>query len=83
MDTKGKGKSCKNNYYNYRYLGKGVGKGLNNMSDDWYNAWGSDEAYDYYSGDWWDQEYDQQFGYCGNLAMLLERGEREEDGGED
>ena len=75
---KGKGKNNKGGYYynNYRSPGKGVGKGLNNMSEDWFNAWGSEEPYEYYPGDWWDQYGEQQFGYCGNLSMLLERGGR-------
>ena len=55
---KGKGKGGKGNYYNYRSSGKGVGKGLNNMSDDWYNAWGAEEVYDY-TGGWWGQDGDQ------------------------
>ena len=74
---KGKGQNNKGNYYNgYRSPGKGVGKGFNNMSDDWYNAWGPEGSYDYYICDWSDQDGEQQLGYCGNLIMLLERGRR-------
>ena len=71
----GEGKTCKSGYYyNYRSPGKGVGKGLNNMPEDWYNVGGSEECYDYYSGDWRDQGGEQQLGHFGILAMMSERG---------
>ena len=74
--NKGKGKNNTGGYYysNYRSFGKGVGKGLNNMSEDWFNVWGSEEHYDYFPSEWWEQDGEQQRGYCGNLAILLERG---------
>ena len=73
---KGKGKGDNGSYYNdYRSPGKGVGKGLNHMPDEWYDAWGNEEDYDYYySNDWYGQGGEQGLGYIGNVAMLLERG---------
>ena len=40
----------------YRSPGKGVGKGLNQLDDDWYNVWGgesvNDHNYDCHGGGW-------------------------------
>ena len=77
--AKGQGQGNKGGYnggyYNsYRSPGKGIGKGFNYMDDDWFDAWGFENYYDYYSGDWHGQDVGQQFGYIGNIAMLLEKG---------
>ena len=63
--------------YGYRPPGKGVGKGLNELSDDWYNAWGNNGWGDYedeydYSEDHWNS----YGGEIGNVAMMVERGEK-------
>ena len=45
------------------------------MSDEWCEAWGGDNDYDYYySNDWYGHGGDNGLGYIGNVAMLLERG---------
>ena len=75
--NKGKGKGGKSGgYYNYNYRspGKSAGKGLNYMSDDWFNAWGDEGSNDNYQDDWYYVYGEQDFGYLGNVAMMLERG---------
>ena len=79
---KGKGKGGngawgKNHCHNYSYRspGKGVGKGFNELNDDWYNAWGdenwNDYDYDYnYSENYWNNFA----GSLGNVTVMLERG---------
>ena len=44
------------------------------MSDDWYNAWGGEDSNDNYQDDWCYGCGEQDFGYLGNVAMMLERG---------
>ena len=62
----------KGNGYQYRSLGKGVGKGLNQVDADWYSAWGSEYNgdYEYYNEDC--NNWDNGIGY---VSMLLEKGE--------
>ena len=43
----GKGKWGKGYNYQYRSPGKGVGKGFNELNDDWYSAWGGENTNDY------------------------------------
>ena len=64
--VKGKGKKGKNGKgkgkngwgkgfgYQYRAPGKGVGKGFNQVDNDWYSAWGTEYAddYNYYQDDY-------------------------------
>ena len=49
-------------YHNYRPPGKGVGKGLNYMSEGWCSAWGPEVANNYYSDDWYGEYGDQHLG---------------------
>ena len=72
---KDKGKWGKGYNYKYRSPGKGVGKGLNQLQDDWYSVWGAeyDNEYDYYGGDYDDWNYG---GGLGSIMMKLERRER-------
>ena len=66
---KGKGKGPKG----YRSPGKAVGKGLNYYSnEEFLEAWGDEYNYNY-------NEYDHNnwdYGYVGNLTMLLENSSR-------
>ena len=67
---KGKwGKGCSYNCNNnYRAPGKGVGKGLNQLDEDWYNAWGSDyNDYDNY-GDDYSNDYSN---WGGHFVLIL------------
>ena len=83
---KGKGKGWKGKWgkgYNYnvgyRSPGKGVGKGRNELSDDWFNVWGSNGWGDH-EGEY-DYNEDYWYGYggeLGNVAMMLERKERKD-----
>lgn len=47
-DKRGKGYGCQ-----YGSPGKGVGNGVNQLADDWYDAWGCEQAngYDHYIED--------------------------------
>ena len=55
-----------------------MGKGLNNLDDDWHNAWGSQyiNDYDYYHDDY--VAGNNYGGGLGNGSMMLERGDRRE-----
>ena len=75
---KGKGneKGKWSNGYNqqYRYRGKGVGKGFNELSDDWYNVRGNENANDYDNNYHWDgDQWDNYGGSLGNVSMLFEQ----------
>ena len=52
----GEGNKGGYNYNSYGSPGKGLGKGFIYMDDDWFDAWGSDNYYEYYSGDWYGQD---------------------------
>ena len=70
---KGQGKGTWGKRYNYQYRspGKGLRKGLNQLQDDWYSAWGTEFAgdYKYYEDDCEDWSYG---GGLGNIMMMLE-----------
>lgn len=69
---------------NYRAPDKGVGKGLNQLDDDWYNAWGSDYANDYENYEGGYTNWNNYGGSLGNVTMMLERretGDKDEDDG--
>ena len=75
MEIWGKGKGRKSGYNNsYRSPGKGVGGGLDYMTEDCSNARGTDDHHDYHPGDRNHQKGEQHLGYAGSFIMLLERG---------
>ena len=72
----GKGRWSKGYNYNYKYMspGKGMGKGINQLDDDWYNAWWSDYTHDhnYYKDEY--IHWNNREGSLGNVTMMFERG---------